>query len=104
MASMHIVSPHCTTSSAITPRTLGPAGRTVRCSRCKETWLARPEDAMEMAAAMPATMPVSPQSAPPAANDAAAEWEALAHEDDGQDGPVVGSPSSSAGWACDGEG
>ena len=34
---MHIVCPHCTTSYAINPSTLGPAGRTVRCSRCKET-------------------------------------------------------------------
>jgi predicted Zn finger-like uncharacterized protein len=104
MGSMHIVCPHCTTSYAINPSTLGPAGRTVRCSRCKETWLARPEDAIEMAAAMPATMSVSAQSAPPAANDAAAEWEALAHEDDGQDAPVVESPSISAGWPADGEG
>ena len=101
---MHIVCPHCTTSYAINPSTLGPAGRTVRCSRCKETWLARPEDAMEMAAAMPATMPVSAQSAPPAANDAAAEWEALASEEEGQDAPVVESPSISAGWPAEGEG
>ena len=46
---MHIICPHCTTSYAINPATLGAAGRTVRCSRCKETWLARPEDAIEMA-------------------------------------------------------
>ena len=39
---MHIICPHCTTSYAINPATLGAAGRTVRCSRCKETWLARP--------------------------------------------------------------
>ena len=101
---MHIVCPHCTTSYAINPITLGPGGRTVRCSRCKETWQARPEDAMEMAAAMPATMPVSAQSAPPAANDAAAEWEALASEEEGQDAPVVESPSISAGWPAEGEG
>src|SRR5260370_571967 len=42
MGSMHIVCPHCTTSYAINPAALGEAGRTVRCSRCKETWLARP--------------------------------------------------------------
>ena len=96
---MHIVCPHCTTSYAINPATLGAAGRTVRCSRCKETWLARSEDAIEMAAAMPS----SAQSAPPAANDAAAEWEALAHEEEGQDAPVVDSPSISAGWPAEGE-
>ena len=101
---MHIVCPHCTTSYAINPATLGPAGRTVRCSRCKETWLARSEDAIEMAVAMPAAMPNSAQSAPPAADDAAAEWEALAQEEEGQDAPVVDSPSISAGWPAEGEG
>jgi len=103
MGSMHIICPHCTTSYAINPATLGSAGRTVRCSRCKETWLARPEDAVEMAAAMPATMPNSAQSAPPAANDAAAEWEALGREEEGQDAPVVDSPPISAGWPAEGE-
>jgi predicted Zn finger-like uncharacterized protein len=101
---MHIVCPHCTTSYAINPATLGPGGRTVRCSRCKETWLARSEDAIEMAAAMPAAMQRSAASAPPAANDAAAEWEALAREEEGQDAPVVDSPSISAGWPAEGEG
>jgi predicted Zn finger-like uncharacterized protein len=50
--SMHIVCPHCTTSYAINPATLGAAGRTVRCARCKEVWLARPEDAIEPAPAL----------------------------------------------------
>jgi predicted Zn finger-like uncharacterized protein len=104
MGSMHIVCPHCTTSYAINPATLGAAGRAVRCSRCKETWLARPEDAVELAAAVPAAMSSSAQSAPRAANDAAAEWEALAREEEGQDTPVVDSPSISAGWPAEGEG
>ena len=51
---MHIVCPHCTTSFAIKLATLGAAGRNVRCSRCKEIWLARPEDAVEIAPAVPA--------------------------------------------------
>jgi predicted Zn finger-like uncharacterized protein len=97
---MHIVCPHCTTSYAINPATLGPGGRTVRCSRCKETWLARPEDAIEMASAVPA-MAESSQSP---AHEAAAEWEALAREEEGQDAPVVDSPSISAGWPAEGEG
>jgi predicted Zn finger-like uncharacterized protein len=101
---MHIICPHCTTSYAINPATLGSAGRTVRCSRCKETWLARPEDAIEMAHAMPATMPNPAQPAQSAANDAAADWEALAREEEGQDAPVVDSPSISAGWPAEGEG
>ena len=100
---MHIICPHCTTSYAINPNTLGFAGRTVRCSRCKETWLARPEDAIEMADAMPATMPNPAQSASPAENDPTSEWEALAREEEGQDTPVVDSPSISAGWPAEGE-
>jgi len=101
---MHIICPHCTTSYAINPATLGTAGRTVRCSRCKETWLARPEDAIEMVDAMPATMANRAQSAPPAENDPASEWEAMAREEEGQDAPVVDSPSISAGWPAEGEG
>ncbi|MEH2613538.1 MJ0042-type zinc finger domain-containing protein [Bradyrhizobium sp. AZCC 1693] len=102
---MHIVCPHCTTSYAINPATLGATGRAVRCSRCKETWLARPEDAVELAAAVPTAMPSSAQPAPPAANDAAAaESEALAREEEGQDTPLVDSPSISAGWPAEGEG
>ncbi len=100
---MHIICPHCTTSYAINPGTLGAAGRTVRCSRCKETWLARPEDAIEMAEAMPAAMPDATQSAA-SANDAADDWEALARAEEGQDTPVVESPSISAGWPPEGEG
>src|SRR4051812_20879122 len=43
---MHIICPHCTTSYAIELSTLGVSGRTVRCSRCREVWLARPQDVM----------------------------------------------------------
>jgi hypothetical protein len=53
---------------------------------------------------MPAAQPRSAPSAPPATNDAAADWEALAREEEGQDAPVVDSPSISAGWPADGEG
>ena len=95
---MHIVCPHCTTSYAIDPATLGVAGRNVRCSRCKEVWLARPEDAVETLA--PARAMASASSAEA---DAAAEWEAMANEDDGQQTPVVDSPSISADWP-DGDG
>ena len=92
---MHIICPHCTTSYAINPATLGAAGRTVRCSRCKEVWLARPEDATELAMAAPATAGASAQAG---ADDTLAEWEAMAREDDGAETPVVDSPSISADW------
>jgi len=92
---MHIVCPHCTTSYAIDLATLGAAGRTVRCSRCTEVWLARPEDAIEVAALAPAMAEAGGSSGP---LDAAAEWDALAREEDGQETPVVDSPSISGDW------
>ncbi|MGQ0682552.1 MJ0042-type zinc finger domain-containing protein [Bradyrhizobium sp.] len=85
---MHIVCPNCTTSFAINPAALGSAGRTVRCSRCKLTWLASAEDALEtveVAAAAPAA----------AQRDVAAEWDAMAQEDTT---PVIESPSVSPDW------
>ena len=98
---MHIVCPHCTTSFAIKLATLGAAGRNVRCSRCKEIWLARPENAIE------ATVPAMAEAGQGAANagaDAAAEWEAMARQEEAQDTPVVESPSISADWPSEGEG
>src|ERR1700687_5797247 len=91
---MHIICPHCTTSYAIDLATLGAAGRTVRCSRCKEVWLARPEDATELAAAAPAMAEAGAQAG---STDAAAESAAPAGEDDGgdQETPVIDSPSIS---------
>jgi predicted Zn finger-like uncharacterized protein len=96
---MHIICPHCTTSYAINLTTLGTAGRTVRCSRCKEVWLARPEDAVA-AAPVPA-MAAASQGAGEA--DAAAEWEAMARgETTERDAPHVDSPSISADWPTEG--
>jgi predicted Zn finger-like uncharacterized protein len=98
---MHIVCPHCTTSYAINLATLGAAGRTVRCSRCKEVWLARPEDAIEIPAPQPVMAAASQSSAEA---DAAAEWEALAREDEAEAPPLVDSPSISADWPAEDEG
>ena len=98
---MHIVCPHCTTSYAIDLATLGTAGRTVRCSRCKEVWLARPEDATEVAAQAPSMAAAGAQAG---GTDASApEWEALAREDGCQETPEVDSPSISGDWPADGE-
>ncbi|WP_407167122.1 MJ0042-type zinc finger domain-containing protein [Bradyrhizobium sp. ORS 111] len=93
---MHIVCPYCTTSYAIKLATLGEAGRTVRCSRCKEVWLARPEDAVGAAVSTMA-------AADPYAGSAAAEWEAMAREEDAEATPVVESPSISADWPAEGD-
>src|SRR5689334_24579951 len=49
---MLIVCPNCSTSYAIEPASLGAAGRTVRCARCKTTWFANgPQAVPEMATA-----------------------------------------------------
>src|SRR5579871_1946407 len=90
--SMHIVCPHCTTSYAIKLATLGEAGRTVRCARCKETWLARPEDAIE--AAMQPAMAEAGQSA--GQRDPASEWNDAAAG--GDQAPVVESPPIANDW------
>ncbi len=70
---MHIVCPHCATSYAINPASLGASGRAVRCSRCKETWLARPEDVIEPATAVPAMA----EEGQPSQDALAAEWNAF---------------------------
>ena len=93
---MQIICPHCSTSYGIDPAKLGEAGRSVRCSRCKEIWLARPEDAVEFAP----TPVMAGAGAEGEGQDAAAEWNALAREQDdgGSEAPHVDSPSIAGGW------
>jgi predicted Zn finger-like uncharacterized protein len=93
---MHIVCPHCSTSYAIDLATLGTAGRTVRCSRCKEVWLARQEDAR-----LEAQYPAMAAAGRDGADRDAAEWDAFAREggDPGQDTPHVHSPSIADDWS-----
>jgi predicted Zn finger-like uncharacterized protein len=89
---MHIICPHCTTSYAVNPATLGEAGRTVRCARCKETWLARPEDAVE---------PAMAEADHASRQEAASDWGAAG--DDGHHTPVVESPSIAGDWQSEGD-
>ena len=97
---MHIICPYCTTTYAIDLSTLGVAGRTVRCSRCKKVWLARPEDAVITHALVPSMADggyPAPNPAPTAArNDRADSEIERQHET-----PVVESPSISAEWPVD---
>lgn len=81
---MHIVCPHCTTSYAVNPAGFGDAGRTVRCARCKETWLAKPQSL-----------------SPPEPDDDLSAWGATAEETREPDVPVVESPSISADWPAE---
>jgi predicted Zn finger-like uncharacterized protein len=68
---MLIVCPSCSTGYQVGPTALGPAGRSVRCSQCKNTWFASPESMLEeavpAAAAPPAAVraPAPPPKAPP---------------------------------------
>src|SRR5215472_11355782 len=90
---MHIVCPHCTTSYAINPATLGETGRTVRCARCKEVWLARPEDAVEPVSAMAEAGRSARE------REIAGEWNTAAGDDDTGAAPHVESPSiAGGGW------
>jgi len=75
---------------------LGADGRTVRCSRCKEVWLARPEDAVAAAPAMAEASQSGRNS------DPAAEWDAMAREESGEQTPVVDSPPIAGDWQDDG--
>ncbi len=95
--SMHIVCPHCTTSYAVNPATLGAAGRTVRCARCKEVWLARPEDAIEPAPAMAEAGRSARE------REISAEWNTATDEDDAGAAPHVESPPIAGGWQSDDE-
>jgi predicted Zn finger-like uncharacterized protein len=90
---MHIICPHCTTSYAIDLSTLGVAGRTVRCSRCREVWLARPQDVRMTHAFVPSMADGDPawNSAPLPRSEAAA---GIAVQQGAP--PMVDSPSISA--------
>ena len=98
---MHIICPHCTTTYAIDLSTLGAAGRTVRCSRCKEVWLARPEDAVNIQALEPAMA----DGGDPAPNPVSARRNEPADSEIEQrhETPLVESPSISAEWPADGQ-
>jgi predicted Zn finger-like uncharacterized protein len=97
---MHIVCPHCTTSYAIKLASLGANGRTVRCSRCKETWLAHPEDAIaEVQEQFQEQVQVPAMAASQAddPSDLTKQWNSYANEESG-DTPVVDSPSIASDW------
>jgi predicted Zn finger-like uncharacterized protein len=99
---MHIICPDCTTTYAIELSTLGVAGRTVRCSRCKEVWLARPEDAVITHALVP-SMADGGYPAPNSAVAAGRNDPAGSEFEQDHATPVVESPSISAEWPADGQ-
>ena len=88
---MHIICPHCTTFYGIDSSALGKEGRTVRCSRCKEVWLARSDD---MTWSEHALMPMTTLAG------TAAETSMAAERDRSEEMPVIESPSISGDWAA----
>jgi predicted Zn finger-like uncharacterized protein len=98
---MKIVCPHCTTFFAIDPAALGAAGRNVRCSRCKQVWLARPD--MPVRAEILA--PMTADGAPVASAGSADAWRASVPDGPLRDEtPVVDSPSIASDWPVAGDG
>jgi predicted Zn finger-like uncharacterized protein len=93
LGTMHIVCPNCTTSYAVSPASFGGAGRSVRCARCKEIWLATPED-------LPRPAPHQPSMAtsPPEADELSAAWGMTDEAEPEAAIPEVESPSISADW------
>jgi predicted Zn finger-like uncharacterized protein len=97
---MHIVCPHCTTSYAIKLESLGANGRTVRCSRCKETWVARPEDAIQEVQDKIHASAMAAASRTEDPSELAEQWNTYARDDSG-DTPVIDSPSIASDWPTD---
>ena len=95
---MHIVCPNCTTSYAVNPASFGEAGRTVRCARCKEVWLAQPEELARREALIPAMA-----AAPPPPDEDMSAWGLTDDDDDSadQNTPLVESPSIASALPAD---
>jgi predicted Zn finger-like uncharacterized protein len=89
---MHIICPHCKTSYEVNAAAFGDAGRTVRCSKCSETWLAHPEELETVQAPAPAMAAESGEDSD------LSGWGELTPEEQEQteDTPTVDSPSISS--------
>jgi predicted Zn finger-like uncharacterized protein len=101
---MQIVCPNCQTSYSVAANALGANGRNVRCAKCKEVWLATPEEAIVSHVAAPAEAGADVGEAPDQQHVTAAVLQGTdaAHA---SDAPMVESPSiahdgsSAEGWA-----
>jgi predicted Zn finger-like uncharacterized protein len=100
---MLIVCPNCATSYRVEPSSLGAAGRSVRCVRCRTVWFAHsPEELSAAAAPTPSLSEteLGEPPAPPPDEDAAAE-ESLpgADSSDAEPGPAGEPLAADAGPA-----
>lgn len=87
---MLIVCPSCTTAYRIELSTLGAAGRTVRCARCRATWFASVAELAPADLALPAIRDVTPPPQP--APDERSEAEPPQHAN----GAIEASPGETA--------
>ena len=69
---MLIVCPSCATSYMIDPAAVGPAGRTVRCARCKTTWFAGGPNSVPAGPAFADNATAEAETQPPAPDRAEA--------------------------------
>src|ERR1700712_5161895 len=93
---MHIICPHCTTFYGVDSSVLGKEGRTVRCSRCKEVWLARSDD---MTWSEHALMPMTTLGGTGADSSLASLRNISAPgESQGEDMPTIESPPIAGDW------
>jgi predicted Zn finger-like uncharacterized protein len=95
---MLIVCPSCTTAYRIELSTLGAAGRSVRCARCRAVWFASVTDVAPAALALPtgptgSTAADEPERPPTQEHSAAVE---AARDADGIDRPSEGPPDDAA--------
>ena len=97
LGTMHIVCPHCATSYAVNPAGFGDNGRTVRCARCKETWLAKPED---LSRPQPVMAVHEPEPEP---DEDLSAWGVTEDEVRKPVVPEVESPPITADWPADTE-
>jgi len=88
---MLIVCPSCTTAYRIELSTLGAAGRTVRCARCRGTWFASVSDLAPSPIALPMVQEF-PQPPQPAA-DQRGESDQQRHEDGNIEASSADTPS-----------
>lgn len=101
---MNIVCPHCATFFAIDPAKLGPAGRMVRCARCKEVWLARPEPAASADPAMAALASAGAAREPDRHETAERRAGVTADIPPPAEPPIIDSPSIAADLPSDRDG
>lgn len=100
---MQIVCPNCDTSYDVNASAFGPQGRTVRCVRCRETWLARAEepaiaDAYAEAGTTHSAEPQDQTFAEPAAANSPASVPAVASLPEVESPPIAHDPARDIEW------